>query len=194
MLSLLHFQRLAFIKRLLATGGPSYVSRFVIAIVVDAVNRKALVWAMASMSKEPFKPTRTSPFLAHAYAASAVILVTGMLVVCASLNDVLPAQVFGSVMHSVPGDNLPKETSATLPIASAKYVRINFNYYATVAHALKDAPARACFTPQKSNDHQSPIAFTGYVNQPELVVLLCFRLVAVAFMTFPQSHLHCHSA
>lgn len=87
----------ATIDRLLRACCPKTVTRFVDAVVVDAVDRHS-VWHRTHVCK---KTIETVPSLAHGYAASAVIREFSVLGVAASLAHRPPAIPYSGMSHSV---------------------------------------------------------------------------------------------
>lgn len=82
------------IVALLQLRRPAHVARFVVAVVIDAVERVAERWTRADIGVENFE--RIAPALAHADAASAVGLIGWIIRIVAALSHAAPCRVFGS--------------------------------------------------------------------------------------------------
>lgn len=88
---------------------PSTVSRFVMSVVVDAVNLMLGSWATSHVGKKINKGF--SPSFAHFNPATTVVLIASVLWVCASLHEMRPDAVFGRIVKSVFDGPAPKTST-----------------------------------------------------------------------------------
>lgn len=86
---------------------PADITRFVMAVIVDAIKRVLGGWARADVRDERFE--RVLPLVTHANAATAVNVEITHVRVSAPLFGVAPRHVFGRVCESVSKAALPYE-------------------------------------------------------------------------------------
>jgi len=79
------------IKHLFGSRGPAAVSRFIVAVVVNAINRMTRRWTRAHVSKE-FRE-RIAPLFANNYSLHPIAGIYG-LISMAARNHILPSFVF----------------------------------------------------------------------------------------------------
>lgn len=88
------------VRALLAFRGPAHITRLVVAVIVDAVNRVLTTWGWTDISKEPLE--RMAPAITDGNAAFAVILKRGSMRSIASSVHAAPRRVFQRVAtHAV---------------------------------------------------------------------------------------------
>jgi hypothetical protein len=119
---ILHDRHFAFISRLDIPRCPAAVRRFVIAVVVNAIQCMSLRWSRSHVGNEVSH--RLAPAFANRYPAPAIVLVCLVLGVVASLDHCNPGVVDRSARHPVLciaryGD-FEIETSATLTGAGSQ--------------------------------------------------------------------------
>ncbi len=128
---------LARVARLLAPCRPSAVCRFVIAVVVDAVNRMIRRRSMSHVGQECLE--RLAPSVAHANAASAVIAPFVGSGIHASFADTKPHVELGSAGVSVTGGgNRSGAWQALRGFAMQQVPSIDDAFAATRAANLKE--------------------------------------------------------
>lgn len=79
--------------------GPAHVGRFVIAVVVNSIQRHLRVWANTNVRVERFK--RITPAVTHDDPASTVVLKCGIVRVCCALLNSCPNVVFRRMAKSM---------------------------------------------------------------------------------------------
>src|SRR3990167_1510710 len=87
------------VVRLFLCRGPTAVTRFVVAVVVDAVNGMFGRWPWSNVSEERLE--RIQPALAHGNPTGAVIVVILAGWLQASITDAGPTPVLGSEAMTV---------------------------------------------------------------------------------------------
>jgi len=91
MLVALLWQRAA-VESLLASCRPAAITGFIVAVVVDSIERKFSVWARSHVPEE--RGEVALPFFAHRYSTTAIIFKSRILRVEASRFCMLPRYVF----------------------------------------------------------------------------------------------------
>jgi len=82
----------AAVARLLNVGSPSYISGFIVAVVIDAVKAVLRRWRFSDIGKEVFK--RVAPALTDAYATPTIIAIFRLIGVSTATDDTRPGLVF----------------------------------------------------------------------------------------------------
>lgn len=164
---------MAGVQRLLPWRGPSAVARFIVAIVVDAINRVLGRRLRSHVLVEVEKGV--APAIADGDATSAPFAKTRVLGIGASLNQTRPGAMLSSVIQSV---GFVITTSARLMAAIAKPCSSRIHFVSALAVA---APVRI-FTakPTKSYDSQ----FSVYVACLVFNVLGQWNRIARSHLTF----------
>jgi hypothetical protein len=106
------------VSRLLGGSGPSAIRRFVVAVVVDAIQRVSLGWSASHIGKERFKGI--APTVTDRNAAPAVSFVVIMFRVVTAGLHALPDFVFGGgLSHGRLAVLLVRASLAVLPSSAA---------------------------------------------------------------------------
>jgi hypothetical protein len=127
------------IRHLLLSCGPSYVTRLIVAVVVETFQRHVSRWALSYIRVE--RGEVRFPALTHLYAAPSIVAVFGILGIVAALNHRPPECVFGAV------------TEAVCPVPSV----------------IGTSTGRRSTSPQVANKHilfVSTLTATSQVSQP----------------------------
>lgn len=94
-----YYHCVASVARLRSTLCPSHVSRFVISVVIDTIQRKIITRSRSDMGKEFRKIV--NPFRRHSDAAASVILPFLVVWIKATLLNSFPCHVFWRAAHSM---------------------------------------------------------------------------------------------
>lgn len=126
----------ASIVSLLRSRCPSAISRLVVALIVHAIQCMEHGWAKSHVSD---KIQNASPLTAHDDAASAVIFITPISRVVATLIHRIPRLVGGSLSQSVDGmsgrRSLPQQATTAPCVSGNEGIDANSQARATVAKA-----------------------------------------------------------
>ena len=132
----------ASVSVLLQSGSPATVSRFVISVVVDAINAVPLAWFLPHVGNKIENTKRTSPPFTNCNAPASIVVKCWVFWVSASANEGVQGNVFWCSVKSVlllatKSRGLFK-ASAALCTARNQAVDVNRLYIATVASAVPE--------------------------------------------------------
>ena len=159
-------------------SSPAHVAGFVVAVVVDAVQRQGRIWLRSDVCEK--RGEVVQPLIAHSDAASAVVFPLLKRRVGASFSRIHPRPMFWSASESVNeiAFNRPlfhhfsTQASARLRMAALQRTALNLRHgRSTVAdRAPRRHPERCSGT---SSDGQAPVAFSSSIMQSRHMETLC---------------------
>lgn len=128
-------------------GCPANIARLIVAVIVDPFKRVIERWTRPDISDKD--GDRIAPRLAHANAASAVVLVALCGWVGAPRIHRFPARIFRSVGKAVAvaspfPETFARETSATLGVALSQRLTIHARFSSAVTATDPHARVRRC--------------------------------------------------
>lgn len=88
----------AHLPHLLRLRGPSAISRLIVPVVVDTINRVLRCWLMAHVQKEISK---CSPSRTYSNAATPIVFVFGVVGIGATLNHVTPTTILKLIVFAL---------------------------------------------------------------------------------------------
>lgn len=132
------------IYRLFFWCSPTNISRFIIAVIVNTVNRIYWRWSTSNIIKKCHKII--FPFIAYCYSTATVIFKCKFIRIKATCKYSPPCYIFRSFAHSMSGcsflEKFLGQATAAFSVARPKFRAINCRYFttSTLADPISSAP------------------------------------------------------
>ncbi len=146
---------------LLLACGPSAVVKFVVAIVINAVNRVLWSWSRPHIIKKRLK--RVSPLVAHRDASPAIMTISGVVRVATSKFHALPGTILVRAISSVGSNLISVQASTATSMAACKPGGLHRDNVSARTQAVPVYLSRS--TRGLVKDFQSFICMSSSVNE-----------------------------
>lgn len=127
---------ISFVVCLLDGRRPLAICRFIVAVIVNSVNRVITRWPYPHIAK---KCRETAPFLTHSYSPSAIVCIVSRQRVEAPISNSTPCSIFDRFRHSVNSCSVSAQFSANASAgcrcSSSQGLGVYFNQFSASAHA-----------------------------------------------------------